>query len=117
MTTQIDYNHRYWPSPRAVNFVRYLRNRGYYCDVQNPAKIRLTHAIALNILAKIARCSVDELLKINPLTYAEKYIYIDPRNLSSFYLLRGYYEDLSAKQWFDNDTDCKNKNPFKNAQT
>ena len=63
-----NYNHHYWPSPRAVLFVKYL----YVCQLKKPSPPRLTHAAALEILANYAQCSVEDLLKINPLTYIEK---------------------------------------------
>ena len=65
-----NYNHHYWPSPRAVLFAKYL----YICQLKKPSPPRLTHAAALEILANRAQCSVEDLLKINPLMYIEKYL-------------------------------------------
>jgi hypothetical protein len=87
------YNHKYWPSPRPINFVKYLRKQPFYEDT-NPVKVRLTHMMALDILAKNAGCSVDELLTINPITYVEKYLHVDSKNLRSFLPLKGSYNKL-----------------------
>ena len=87
------YNHKYWPSPRPINFVKYLRKQPFYEDT-NPLKVRLTHTMALDILAKYAGCSVDEMLMINPITYVEKYFNIDKRNLRAFLPLKGSYNKL-----------------------
>lgn len=65
------YNHPYWPSPRAANFVRYLK-RKYCCGIPDERLMyegRLTHEKALIILASYGSMTVDELLKMNPVQY------------------------------------------------
>jgi len=64
-----NYNHRYWPSPRPVLFAKYINYINNYKQ-----ETRLTHTSALEQLAKYAKCSVEELLKINPITYIQKYL-------------------------------------------
>lgn len=65
-----NYNHRYWPSPRAVLFAKYL----YAYHLKKPCPPRLTHTVALELLAKHVNYSVEDFLKINPLTFIEKYL-------------------------------------------
>ena len=66
------YNHRYWPSPRAVNFVRYLRS----VNAEGLSyEGRLTHEKALNILASYGSMTLDELLNMNPVEYLESKMY------------------------------------------
>ena len=65
----LDYNHRLWPSPRAVNFARYLIKKNLIR--QRPK--RLNHKLALEILAENAQCTVETFLLISPITIANKY--------------------------------------------
>lgn len=93
-----NYNHRYWPSPRPVNFVKYLRKEPFYnasLYEDTTVKTRLTHTMALNILAKYAGCSLEEFLEINPLIYAEKYLKYNHNNKwKTFPYLDGYRNKL-----------------------
>jgi len=71
-TSRALYNHKYWPSPRAVNFVRYLRSvKAEGLSYEG----RLTHEKALNILASYGSMTVDELLNMNPVEYLESKMY------------------------------------------
>ena len=110
-----NYNHRYWPSPRPVNFVKYLRRQCFYKasnyeDVS--VKTRLTHTMALNILAKFANCSLEEFLEINPITYSEKYLGYDSKyyHYREFPLLKGSYSKLYSEMAIDKwREECKAK--------
>jgi hypothetical protein len=65
------YNHHLWPSPRPVIFARTLIKR-------NPSLkpvSRLTHEVALGILANHAKLTVEALLLTNPLVYSKKYMF------------------------------------------
>lgn len=62
------YNHKFWPSPRAVNFVRYMIKN---LDLPLKYEGRLSHEKALNILAVYANITVDQLLQINPFEYSK----------------------------------------------
>ena len=74
------YNHPHWPSPRAVRFVRELAKYGY---VNKPAG-RLTHDIALGILADKLGMTVPVFL----------------RDITPVGLLRHIYYDVSPAQLF-----------------
>jgi hypothetical protein len=64
------YNHKFWPSPRAAHWVRYMR-KNLIIPYQT-WEGRLTHEKALDALAFHIDCSVDELLLIEPLDYLKK---------------------------------------------
>ena len=66
------YNHKFWPSPRAVNFVRYMIKN---LDLPLKYEGRLSHEKALNILAVYANITVDQLLEINPFEYSKNILY------------------------------------------
>jgi hypothetical protein len=58
------YSSPLWPSPRPLNFAKSLAI----------FKGRLNHKGAIDFLAKHAEISVDEFLKVNPLTYLKVYM-------------------------------------------
>ena len=58
------YSSHLWPSPRPLNFARSLAI----------FKGRLTHKGAIGFLANHAEISIDEFLKVNPLTYLKVYM-------------------------------------------
>ena len=58
-----NYNHEFWPSPRARNFAKTLR-----------LKCR-SHEDSLRCLALRAGITVEQLLQMNPLVYEDKYMY------------------------------------------
>ena len=99
-----NYNHRYWPSPRAVLFAKYL----YVYQLQKPSPPRLTHIVALELLARHVKCSVEDFLKINPLTFIEKYLgntnylykksIIDSREYSNLHWQLIYEAGLAAEK-------------------
>ncbi len=66
-----DYNHPLWPSPRPVNFVKYLK-------VHHPFAIqyegRLTHGRAIEILASRAGISIEEFMEMDPIKYVNEYM-------------------------------------------
>lgn len=64
------YNHRFWPSPRAARWVRYMR-KNLILPYQT-WEGRLNHEKALDALAFHIGSSVDELLLIDPLEYLRK---------------------------------------------
>lgn len=81
----------YWPFMRAKNFVNYTEKyRG-----------RLNHKTAIDILAKRAGISIDELLLMNPIAYAEKYMSLTGY-LSNHSLFKNTYYKLSL-QLFDDE--------------
>jgi hypothetical protein len=59
--TRPDYKHRFWPSPRPRNFAKALGH--------HPR----THEQALDMLAKHANITVEELLETCPHVYGERY--------------------------------------------
>lgn len=61
-----DYKHDLWPSPRPVNFVKALV-KGDHVQIEG----RITHAKAIEILAKRAEMSPDMFLKTDPITYTK----------------------------------------------
>jgi hypothetical protein len=58
---KLNYNHRFWPSPRAKNIANHLN-----------ANVR-SHKDALRFLANRANLTLEALLEMNPLIYADKY--------------------------------------------
>ena len=64
------YNHKFWPSPRAARWVRYMR-KNLIIPYQT-WEGRLTHEKALDALAFHIGSSVDELLLIDPVEYLNK---------------------------------------------
>ena len=94
------YNHKFWPSPRAARWVRYMR-KNLIIPYQT-WEGRLTHEKALDALAFHIGSSVDELLLIDPLEYLKKLNFTDgqiaefmpmfvSRSTSSQYLYYGAY--------------------------
>jgi len=70
------YSSSLWPSPRPLNFARSLAI----------FKGRLTHKGAIQFLANHAEISIDEFLKVNPLTYLKVYMpNTDPYTLLDAY--------------------------------
>jgi hypothetical protein len=81
----------YWPFMRAKNFVNYTEKyRG-----------RLNHKTAIDILAKRAGITIDQLLLMNPIAYAEKYMSLTGY-LSNHSLFKNTYYKLSL-QLFDDE--------------
>ena len=60
----------HWPFMRAKNFVREL----YTGNLSNMPK-RLNYKKALEILADAGQMSVEQLIQMNPVDYAHKYLY------------------------------------------
>jgi hypothetical protein len=87
------YKSELWPSPRPVNFVKYLKVFSYTG--------RLTHKKALELLAADAKVTVAELLVMNPITYLEKVRRFSQKEIEAFHPLysRRYklYEYLTWK--------------------
>jgi len=63
-----EYNHRRWPSPRAVRFAKALAADSYRKPDQ------MTHVEALQCLAAHARLTVDELRRMTPTDYLAKHM-------------------------------------------
>jgi hypothetical protein len=79
--TPTPYNHPLWPSPRPMNFVRAIIKTEPDFKVYGS---RLTHEKAVDILAQRAYMSRKEFLRINPLSYSERYM----RGINALYLLK-----------------------------
>ena len=77
-TERPDYNHKLWPSPRTKRIAKKICKR--ICDSSDgsydgicPKSIK-THQDALNYLAKHAKISVEDLLKISEDEYKRTYV-------------------------------------------
>lgn len=73
-----DYNHKNWPSPRTKRFAKQIASTlisssGSWYDGASPKSIK-THEDALNYLAKHAKISVEDLLKISEDEYKRTYV-------------------------------------------
>lgn len=71
-----DYNHHFWPSPRAVNFARYLIKINAI-----PPQKNLNHNLALQLIARACNCNVDTILITNPVQIASRYFPSDYMNM------------------------------------
>lgn len=65
------YNHHLWSSPRPVVFARALIKRNPRLKPEG----RLTHEVALALLARQAKVTLDSLLDTNPLVYSKRYMF------------------------------------------
>ena len=62
-----NFNDAFWPSPRTKRFAKHIAERMRFRSYQH--QVIKTHQDALNYLAKQAKISVEELLKINQHDY------------------------------------------------
>ena len=65
------YNHHLWSSPRPVVFARALIKRNPRLKPEG----RLTHEVALALLARQAKVTLESLLDTNPLVYSKRYMF------------------------------------------
>jgi hypothetical protein len=84
---EVPYRHELWPSPRPSNFVRALIQHD---PDFNPNRRRLNHATAVDILANRAFMTRKEFLKMNPITYMDKFM----KDISVYDLLKDDLERL-----------------------
>jgi hypothetical protein len=63
-----NFNHLFWPSPRTKRFAKHISERMSFRSYYEAPMIK-THQDALNYLARQAKISVEELLKINQHDY------------------------------------------------
>lgn len=64
-----NYTHDFWPSPRAVNFVKALARAEHA-----PLEGRINHGKAIELLANRAQMSVDVFLNTDPITYTKLFM-------------------------------------------
>ena len=99
----------HWPFMRAKNFIKEIYN---YDGGITPKKVNYNES--LNILAKHASLSLNELIQMNPIDYAHKYLYNDSSFIADGhhnyvttkilrdYLLKDNYLELSSSPTYTN---------------